>query len=269
MSRGFLWIAQNNSTTDYVECSIHLCRSIKQHCRDNQVAVIVDQKTIVPAGIFDHVIVLEKDFSESIEWKMNNEFLVFNLSPFIHTIKLEADMLWTSNTDWWWNYLCQHDLVFSEHCRDYQDHVIEYGPYRKLFVKNNLKDIYNGLHYFRRSQWAVQFYRLCEIIIKNWNMVKDDMLIDCHDETPTTDVVYALANKIQDPLNYRFISYPWFNFIHGKDRIHLNVQHSNNLYNYLHPVIQKDRVYLGGYWLKQPLHYYEKDFTKEEHGRTF
>ena len=42
------------------------------------------------------------------------------LSPFTHTIKLEADMLFTQNTDWWWNYLWQHDQVFSYHCRNYK-----------------------------------------------------------------------------------------------------------------------------------------------------
>jgi len=30
MSRGFLWFAQNNNTTDYVELSIRLAESIKE-----------------------------------------------------------------------------------------------------------------------------------------------------------------------------------------------------------------------------------------------
>ena len=38
------------------------------------------------------------------EWKLSNEWQVFNLTPFKHTIKLEADMLFTTNTDWWWNH---------------------------------------------------------------------------------------------------------------------------------------------------------------------
>ncbi len=72
----------------------------------------------------------------------------FMLSPFTHTIKLEADMLWTQNTDWWWYHLWQHDLVFSVNCFDYKKNVVKDTFYRKLFVRNNLPNIYNGLSVF-------------------------------------------------------------------------------------------------------------------------
>jgi len=36
MSKGFLWFAQNNDTTDYVKCSIALAKSIKQHNKENE-----------------------------------------------------------------------------------------------------------------------------------------------------------------------------------------------------------------------------------------
>lgn len=269
MTKGYLWIAQNNSTTDYVECSVNLCKSIKKYCSINKVAIITDSKTKIPQNIFDEVIVLDKDLSENIEWKMNNEYRVFDLSPFTHTIKLEADMLFTHSTDWWWNHLHQHELVFSQHCRDYQDNVISYGPYRKLFVRNYLNDVYNGLHYFRRSKWAHRFYQYCEIIIKNWDMIKNEFLIDCHDPHPTTDVVYALAYKILDPTNSFFISYDWFNFIHGKIGIHQSIRNTDNLYNFLNPLVHNDGIYLGGYKLNRLFHYFEKDFLKEAHGRVF
>jgi len=265
--RGFVWIAQNNTDTDYVECSINLCRSIKSKCTHNQVAVITDKKTKVPAGIFDQVIVLEQDDSEHIEWKMNNEWKVFELSPFTHTIKLEADMLFTKNTDWWWNHLEQHDMVFSFHCRDYQDNLITNSPYRKLFAKNYLPDVYNGLHYFRRSQRAFEFYKICKSITKNWNYVRDNILIGCHDTNPTTDVVYALAAKIQDPTQNSMIKFEWFNFIHGKNKLNPNTIKYDNLNNYLHPQIINGEVFLGGYRIDRIWHYHKKDLLKEINDR--
>jgi hypothetical protein len=140
-----------------------------------------------------------QDDSAEHEIKWANEYKAFDMTPFTHTIKLEADMLWTVNTDWWWNHLWQHDLVFSVDCRDYRDNVIKETPYRKLVQRNHLPNIYNGLMYFRRSKRAQQFYDTARDIVKNWNDVKTRMLINCHDEYPSTDVVFALAYRIMDP----------------------------------------------------------------------
>ena len=268
-NKGFLWVVQNNDKTDYVKCSIELCKSIKNKCSINQVAVITDKKTKIPANIFDKVIVLDHDDSENIEWKLNNEYKVFELSPFIHTIKLEADMLFTKNVDWWWNYLGQHDIVFSFNSRDYQDGIVKDSPYRKIFSKNFLPNVYSGLHYFRRSQQAFRFYQICESIIKNWNFVKDNILIDCHDDNPTTDVVYALASKIQDPLQNKQVKYEWFNFIHGKPLMHSNTARYHNMYNYLYPHIIKNDVFLGGYRIDRVWHYHNKNLLEEINDRIF
>ena len=45
MSKGFLWFAQNNDTTDYVKCSIELAKSIKQHNKENAICVVTDAKS--------------------------------------------------------------------------------------------------------------------------------------------------------------------------------------------------------------------------------
>lgn len=261
MSKGFSWIAQNNSSTDYMRLSVELCKSIKNTCKTNEVCIITDKTTKVPPGVFDHVVVMEHDESENVQWKMGNEWKVFTLSPFTHTIKLEADMLFPSSVDWWWNSLCQHDMIFSYHCRDYQDNMVLNSPYRKLHQQNDLPDVYNGLHYFRRSRWANEFFNICRCIIKNWKHVRDNILINCHEEVPSTDVVYALANKLQDPLQQRKVEYEWFNFIHGKHGIN-QIPGNRDFYNYLSPFIIKDEIYLGGYRIKRPWHYHKKDLLE-------
>ena len=45
MSKGFLWFAQNNDKTDYVDISIKLAESIKRHNRENKICVITDEKS--------------------------------------------------------------------------------------------------------------------------------------------------------------------------------------------------------------------------------
>lgn len=265
MSRGFLWFAQNNSTTDYAKLSVELAKSIKLVSRDNNVCVIVDHNTVLNSEYIDQVIVLKDDASVNAEIKFANEHKAFRLSPFTHTIKLEADMLFTANTDWWWHYLCQHDLVFAVNCRNYKDKIVKNTPYRRLFQLNHLPDIYNGLTYFRRSQTAMKFFDICESITENWNAVREQLLINCHDLYPTTDVVYALAYRIMDPFNLNLIDYPWFKFIHGKSSVN-EITVSADQYNYLYPIKLSDRIYLGGKRLDRIWHYHDKKLMDTIHG---
>ena len=145
MSKGFLWFAQNNNSVDYAKLSIELAKSIKKQNNNNNICVIVDKKTIFKSDYIDKIVILKDDDSANDQIKFANEYKAFYLSPFTHTIKLEADMLFTSNTDWWWNHLCQHDLVFAIHCRNYHDDIIKKKIYRRLFQLNHLPDIYSGL----------------------------------------------------------------------------------------------------------------------------
>ena len=266
MDKGYVWFALNNSTTDYIELSKGLAKSIKKVNQHNKVCVITDKP--VEDELFDFVKVLKQDESADQEWKLSNEYKVFSLTPFTHTIKLTADMLFTQNTDWWWNYLWQHDQVFSYHCRNYKDDVIKNSYYRKLFARNDLPDVYDGLHYFRRSTKSKQFYDLCETITKNWKTVKETILVNCHDEQPTTDVVYALANKMQDPLQLDRVEYEWFKIMHNKQHINgIGKKFKND--TYLYPMKVANKLYMGGYRQHRVLHYHNKKMIGELSERTF
>ena len=127
--------------------------------------------------------------------KWANEFKAFAITPFTHTIKLEADMLWTINTDWWWYHLWQNDLVFSVDCKNYRDQTIKDTAYRQTFIKNQLPNIYNGLMYFRKSKQAQKFFELAEHITKNWTKVKTSMLVNCHDKYPVSYTHLTLPTK--------------------------------------------------------------------------
>ena len=45
MSKGFVWFCQNNTSSDYVRCSIELAKSIKRHNKENKICVITDEQT--------------------------------------------------------------------------------------------------------------------------------------------------------------------------------------------------------------------------------
>jgi len=258
MSKGFLWFAQNNSKTDYVQLSIKLAESIKKHNRHNKICVVTDQQSKFESRYVDIVKVITKDDSETHDVKWANEYKAFSATPFTHTIKLESDMLWTTNTDWWWYHLWQHDLVFSVDCRNYKDSIIKHTPYRNLFLRNHLPNIYNGLIYFRKSAWAQKFFDLAKAITQNWQQVKSELLINCHDQYPSTDVVFALAYRIMDPTNKALIDYEWFKFIHHKPAVNqlTRVKDQNN---YLYPNTSGKYVYIGDKRASRVWHYFDKE----------
>ena len=261
MSKGFLWFAQNNEKTDYVELSIKLAKSIKRYNRQNKVCVVTDKNSKLQKNKdIDIVRVLNQDDSADHKIKWANEWKAFDLTPFTHTIKLEADMLWTTNTDWWWYHLWQNDLVFSVDCKNYRDETIKDTTYRQIFIKNQLPNIYNGLMYFRKSTHAQKFFKFAQYITDNWQKVKTTMLIDCHDTYPSTDIVFALAYRMLDPTNKKLFDYEWFKFIHHKPAIH-KLKHVKDHNQYLYPNKTGDAVYLGERRLSRVWHYFDKELN--------
>ena len=261
MSKGFLWFAQNNEKTDYVELSIKLAKSIKRYNRQNKVCVVTDKNSKLQKNKdIDIVRVLNQDDSADHKIKWANEWKAFDLTPFTHTIKLEADMLWTTNTDWWWYHLWQNDLVFSVDCKNYRDETIKDTTYRQIFIKNQLPNIYNGLMYFRKSTHAQKFFKFAQCITDNWQKVKTTMLIDCHDTYPSTDIVFALAYRMLDPTNKKLFDYEWFKFIHHKPAIH-KLKHVKDHNQYLYPNKTGDAVYLGERRLSRVWHYFDKELN--------
>jgi hypothetical protein len=261
MSKGFVWFCQNNSDTDYSKLSCELARTIKMHNKQNLICVIVDEKSIFKSPYVDCIKVMAQDDAKDHSTKFANEYKVFHLTPFKHSIKLEADMLWTANTDWWWHYLCQHDIIFSIDCLNYKEQRVRNYSYRPHHKKNFLPNIYNGLTYFRRSIMAEKFYNLCGIIVKNWKIVTEEILHNCFDKYPTTDIVYALAYRLLDPTGKHLIDYPWFKFIHNKPHIH-DMSYNCDPNNYYYPMRIDDQIHFGERKISAPLHYFYKNFLE-------
>tara|TARA_Y100001937_G_C7105598_1_gene324811 strand:+ start:149 stop:469 length:321 start_codon:yes stop_codon:yes gene_type:complete len=105
------------------------------------------------------------------------------------------------------------------------------------------------------------------MITKNWQKVKENILVNCHDEYPSTDIVYALAYRIMDPTNKNLIDFPWFKMIHNKKAIN-GLTHVSDQENYLMPVNTDDKIFLGGYAIHRPWHYVNKQTIKEMHARS-
>ena len=123
-----------------------------------------------------------------------NDWQCWYVSPFRQTIKLEADMICASEIDHWWTMFEHRDVVISLGCRDYHDRSATSRHYRQVFDANNLPDVYNAITYWRLSETARYFWEWVRRLFQEW--VTYRTLIKFADDTPSTDLVYAMAADI-------------------------------------------------------------------------
>jgi hypothetical protein len=77
-------------------------------------------------------------------------------------------MLVLDNIEGVWNFVSDRDLFFTSSVVDYKNRVIDNTTYRKMFVANDLPNLYSGMCYFRKSDAALEFFKLLEFITYNW-----------------------------------------------------------------------------------------------------
>ncbi len=221
--QGFLTIAQNNSTTDYLRLAYVQAMSIKLTMPDSKYAVLVDASTHKLVSdqhrqVFDYVIELPVDDAAGVHWKLANEWQVFNLSPFKETIKLESDILFTRSIEHWWTMFRLRNLVISLGCKDFKGEPATSRQYRKVFDDNELPDVYTGLMYFRYTKEAHEFFNVVKAIYQHWDLITPQ-LKNYRDEQPTTDLVFAIAANHLGVETCTLPGCDWINFAHMKNSI--------------------------------------------------
>jgi len=178
--RGYLIPAINTDTTDYVSCAEQLADSIRQHHPSAHITILTADQ--LPQGD---------------QGGYANDWQCFFASPYRQTIKLEADMIAAGPIDHWWSLFEKRDVVISQGARNFYDQRTANRRYRQIFDTNNLPDVYNAITYWRLSRTAQEFFDLVKNIFSNWDQFKT--LLKFPEETPSTDVVYAIAAVIMGP----------------------------------------------------------------------
>lgn len=225
MSKGYVILAQNNKSDDYVRMAYGLALSIKNTQKEvTSVTLITDIPDAVPhhcVSIFDNIIQIPW-FDDALEsdWKVENRWKIYHITPYDETILLDADMIFLSNIDNWWNYLSDNfDLFVTTKTITYRNEPITSDYYRKVFTENDLPNAYSAFTYFKKTDFSKEFWMLVEIISKNWQVFYNKYLPKSKPKHLSMDVVFALAIKIlgiEDQVTST-LDYP--TFVHMKSRI--------------------------------------------------
>ena len=105
--RGYLILANNNDSVDYLACARALAKSLRWHMPDCKICLLTNDNET------DTVFDIIKPYPYSLKGGWHDDWQVLEATPFRETIKLEADMLITGNINHWWNWFEHRDVVVS------------------------------------------------------------------------------------------------------------------------------------------------------------
>ncbi|MFY8212436.1 MAG: hypothetical protein ACOVLB_07225 [Candidatus Nanopelagicus sp.] len=246
MNKGFVIMAQNTKTCDYIKCAKVLSDSIKRVMPNAEVTIITTD--MLPYG----------DLAPDSDWKLINDWQVYDASPYEYTIKLEADMIIPTSIEYWWEVLEHRDLVVSSTIRTFKGEIATNRFYRQFIDNNNLPDVYNAITYFKKSQFAKEFFDTVKEIFNDWESYKK--ILKCNiDEIATTDWAYALACNIHGHEETTMPIFSDMSMVHMKQ--HINNLMTNDWTDELVYEILPDCLRVNTFVQQYPFHYHVKNFA--------
>jgi hypothetical protein len=253
-TQGYVIMAVNTTQVDYVHLATVLRDSIHRVMPAALVSIITNVD-IVDDGWDKIIPIVDMD---TTDWKLANDWQVYELSPYTRTIKLEADMYIPRDITYWWDILKDRDLNICTTIRDYRGVISNDRSYRRTFVDSGIPQTYNAITYFKKSQLASEFYAAVKNIFENWSDYLP-LLKFSTEVRATTDVVYALASMVVGEENTTLPSFKEFSMVHMKraiNNLETEVWHDELVYE-----VYPDTMRINTYPQLYPVHYHNKDFA--------
>jgi hypothetical protein len=245
VNKGFVIMAQDTEKTSYTKCAETLKKSIVRVMPDANVTIITTE--MLPYG----------DLAKDSDWKLINDWQVYEASPYEYTIKLEADMYIPRNIDHWWDVLSDRDVVVSSTIRNFKQEISDIRFYRRFIDDNKLPDVYNAITYFKKSAVAKQFFAIVKEIFENWEEYKK--ILKCNpDEVATTDWVYAIASHIMGEEKTTLPMFTEMSMVHMKSFI--NGTPTENWTDTFVYECLSDHIRIQTVPQQYPFHYHVKNF---------
>tara|TARA_S200002703_G_scaffold61943_1_gene53833 strand:- start:843 stop:1685 length:843 start_codon:yes stop_codon:yes gene_type:complete len=266
MDRGYFIFA---SGEEYIKNAYALALSIKNTQQINSVCVAISSKDVIPKdyqAVFDHVVEIK---NVGLKHPMQNEWQIWDLSPYKETIHVEADMIFTSNIDWWWKELQQHELFFTSYVKDYRGNIPTSNFYRKHFDKKGLPKLYNGIYYYRYSETAHNFFKKAKEVSARYKHYADYFFAGTwYPETPTTDEIFGITAyllDLDDIVYNKTYTVPYFTHMKTKIQDWKDIEVPDSNWLRCLPVnLSKKGLNVGGFVQTGPFHYQNKLFLSDK-----
>ncbi len=220
MTRGHLIFAQN-SDVNYVRQAYALALTIKRHNKINQTCLMTNDP--VPdeyKKVFDHIVEIPwGDNAISHIWKVQNRWKIIHTSPFDETLVYDSDMLLFSSNDYWWDLMKDKDLVLTKTVYSYKGTPVKNSKLRKSFIENKLPDLYFGIHYFKKTRRAYEFYKWLDVLSKHHEEFYAEFTPKATQPFFSLDVSCAIVTKLLDAEKEFTLDAPVPSFVHMKKEV--------------------------------------------------
>jgi len=243
MTRGFVIMAQGD---DYIKCATALRDSILRVMPSSDVTIVTTD--MLPYG----------DQVPDTNWKLQNDWQVYEASPYDETIKLEADMIIPRNIDHWWEILGQKDIVVCSKIRDFKGELSSNRAYRRFIYDNNLPDCYNAITYFKKSELSEKFFKIVRDVFENWEQYKQTLKCNPQEEA-TTDWAYSIASHIIGVENTLLPNFDELSMTHMKQFV--NGMPTSVWTDTLVAECLPNQIRVNTYPQQYPFHYHVKSFA--------
>lgn len=266
MSKGFCILAENNITTDYVRQAYFLALSIHKNNKNQKVSLLTnDTVPDMYKHVFDKIIPIPwKDSAKDIEWKVNNRWKIYHITPYAETIVMDADMLVLDNIEHWWKEVEKRDLFFVSNVKTYRNEIVTSNYYRKTFTANNLPNLYSGIHYFKKTNENKTFFVLLETIVHNYQSYYSWYSPIYKQEFCSIDVSAAIASKLIGNTGYITDQNSFITFTHMKPNIqnwHKPKQKWTDTISY--DMDEEGNLFVGNFRQTGVFHYTENEFLQD------
>lgn len=273
MTRGYLVLAQN-SDSDYLRMAYALALSIKNsQSSEKKICLSTDLNKNTIDGkiknVFDDIVSIPwKDNAENSNWKIENKWKYYYMSPYDETIILDADMIFPNDISYWWDILSLQDVWITDKPRTFKGEIIKSTKYRNTFQSNNLPNVYTAFAYFKKTKLTAELFKMTELIFENWERFFYLYLDETRPKHLSGDVAYALAIKLLGIENECFRNIDTIpTFVHMKGHL----QNINETYisedwtQHIPTYFREDGKFkIGNYEQIYPVHYHIKNWLTDE-----
>lgn len=259
---GYLIIVNEGADTNYTRLAYALALSIKNTQKEgyDKVALVIDDKTHIEnftsTWVFDHVI----EYKGPEGW--DSRSYMDTLTPFAHTVCLDADMLFLRDYSHWAEYFIKNsELYVANKAYTYRGELVTSDHYRKCFTSNSLPNLYSFYTFFvKESDLCKDFFNLQRAIIDNPDRYSNEFLIANKPKVVGTDEAFALAAQILDVADQ--IAYPleFPRVVHMKGMVQNWPYPADTVSDHVGFYFDRNaKVKIGNFQQTDILHYVEKD----------
>ena len=172
--QGYVTIAITEKEINAVK---HLASTIKKHDNNDRKFVVMtdDYDKVSIHNQIDYVLKLSYE-NYANHLKLNNYHANINLwqiyysDLFEQTVYMAPFSLCNGPLDFLWQATKYDDIRLVDFTLNIDNSIVDAETY-ELFSKNNLKEYFDGLVYFKKSKKSAIFFKLLDIITQNWHDV--------------------------------------------------------------------------------------------------